>query len=136
MVGGAFQRLLGEGGQPFEVQIRTRDMDQVAEEGIAAHWSYKQSGEAKAADPNISWLRQILEWQKEVEDPRTFLSTLKIDLYPDEVYVFSPKGEVFSFPRGATPIDFAYRIHTDLGHHCVQARGNTEDVFNQRIVTK
>jgi len=100
-------------------------MDLVAEEGIAAHWRYKEGkGEPLASDPNIVWLRQLLEWQKEVQDPRTFLSTLKVDLYPDEVYAFTPKGEVFSFPRGATPLDFAYRVHTDLGHHCGGVRVN------------
>jgi guanosine-3',5'-bis(diphosphate) 3'-pyrophosphohydrolase len=117
--------VLAERGQPFEVQIRTRDMDLVAEEGIAAHWQYKESGAAAAAsDPNILWLRQLLEWQKEVKDARTFLNTLKIDLYPDEVYVFSPKGAVFPFPRDATPLDFAYRVHTDVGHHTSGARVN------------
>ncbi|HEX9945687.1 MAG TPA: bifunctional (p)ppGpp synthetase/guanosine-3',5'-bis(diphosphate) 3'-pyrophosphohydrolase [Thermoanaerobaculia bacterium] len=117
--------VVGDQGQPFEVQIRTRDMDVVAEEGIAAHWRYKEGKvEARASDPNILWLRQLLEWQKEVQDPRTFLTTLKVDLYPDEVYVFTPKGEVFSFPRGAMPLDFAYRVHTDLGHHCAGARVN------------
>ena len=116
---------VGDQGQPFEVQIRTRDMDLVAEEGIAAHWRYKEGkAEPLASDPNIVWLRQLLEWQKEVQDPRTFLSTLKVDLYPDEVYAFTPKGEVFSFPRGATPLDFAYRVHTDLGHHCAGSRVN------------
>ncbi len=116
---------VGDQGQPFEVQIRTRDMDLVAEEGIAAHWRYKEGkGEPLASDPNIVWLRQLLEWQKEVQDPRTFLTTLKVDLYPDEVYAFTPKGEVFSFPRGATPLDFAYRVHTDLGHHCAGSRVN------------
>ncbi len=115
--------LVGSSGQPFEVQIRTREMDLVAEEGIAAHWRYKEGRQATSpTDPNLRWLRQLLEWQQEVEDPRTFLNALKIDLYPDEVYVFSPKGDVFSFPRGATPLDFAYRIHTDVGHHCVGAR--------------
>jgi guanosine-3',5'-bis(diphosphate) 3'-pyrophosphohydrolase len=117
--------VVGDQGQPFEVQIRTREMDLVAEEGIAAHWRYKEGrAEAAASDPNILWLRQLLEWQKEVRDPRTFLTTLKVDLYPDEVYVFTPKGEVFSFPRGALPLDFAYRVHTDLGHHCAGARVN------------
>jgi GTP diphosphokinase / guanosine-3',5'-bis(diphosphate) 3'-diphosphatase len=117
--------VVGDQGQPFEVQIRTREMDLVAEEGIAAHWRYKEGkAEARTSDPNILWLRQLLEWQKEVQDPRTFLTTLKVDLYPDEVYVFTPKGEVFSFPRGATPLDFAYRVHTDLGHHCAGARVN------------
>jgi len=118
--------VVGEKGQPFEVQIRTREMDLVAEEGIAAHWQYKDSGDGEKweGDPNILWLRQLLEWQKEVEDPRTFLTTLKIDLYPDEVYVFTPKGEVMSFPRGATPVDFAYKVHTEVGHHCAGARVN------------
>ncbi len=117
--------VVGDQGQPFEVQIRTNEMDVVAEEGIAAHWHYKEGkNEARASDPNILWLRQLLEWQKEVEDPRTFLTTLKVDLYPDEVYAFTPKGAVFSFPRGATPLDFAYRVHTDLGHHCSGARVN------------
>lgn len=117
--------VVGERGQPFEVQIRTREMDLVAEEGIAAHWQYKEGkGAADTGDPNILWLRQLLEWQKEVLDPREFLTALKIDLYPDEVYAFTPKGDVFAFPRGATPLDFAYRIHTDLGHHCSGARVN------------
>jgi GTP pyrophosphokinase len=117
--------VVGEKGQPFEVQIRTREMDLVAEEGIAAHWHYKEGKqETDAGDPNILWLRQLLEWQKEVKDARSFLNTLKIDLYPDEVYVFTPKGEVFSFPRDATPIDFAYRVHTEIGHRCSGARVN------------
>jgi guanosine-3',5'-bis(diphosphate) 3'-pyrophosphohydrolase len=117
--------MVGQEGQPFEVQIRTREMDLVAEEGIAAHWHYKEGrAEARRSDPNIHWLRQLLEWQQEVQDPRTFLTALKVDLYPDEVYAFTPKGDVFSFPRGATPLDFAYRVHTDLGHHCAGARVN------------
>ncbi|MEM7050496.1 MAG: bifunctional (p)ppGpp synthetase/guanosine-3',5'-bis(diphosphate) 3'-pyrophosphohydrolase [Acidobacteriota bacterium] len=116
--------VVGESGQPFEVQLRTREMDRIAEEGIAAHWRYKEGKSSAGEDANILWLRQLLDWQKEVKDPRTFLSTLKIDLYPDEVYVFSPKGEVFSFPRGATPLDFAYKVHTDLGHQCSGARVN------------
>ncbi|HEX3529596.1 MAG TPA: bifunctional (p)ppGpp synthetase/guanosine-3',5'-bis(diphosphate) 3'-pyrophosphohydrolase, partial [Thermoanaerobaculia bacterium] len=117
--------VVGNQGQPFEVQIRTREMDLVAEEGIAAHWRYKEGKiETQDHDPNILWLRQLLEWQKEVQDPRTFLTTLKVDLYPDEVYVFTPKGDVLAFPRDATPLDFAYRVHTDLGHHCSGARVN------------
>jgi guanosine-3',5'-bis(diphosphate) 3'-pyrophosphohydrolase len=117
--------VVGEAGQPFEVQIRTREMDLIAEEGIAAHWRYKEGeGDGEGEDPNILWLRQLLEWQQEVRDPRTFLATLKIDLYPDEVYVFTPKGEVLSFPRGATPLDFAYKVHTELGHQCAGARVN------------
>ncbi len=117
--------VVGPSGQPFEVQIRTVEMDLVAEEGIAAHWRYKQRPEkGPEADPGFVWLRQLLDWQKEVQDPRSFLATLKVDLYPDEVYAFSPKGAVFSFPRGATPLDFAYKIHTELGHQCVGARVN------------
>jgi GTP diphosphokinase / guanosine-3',5'-bis(diphosphate) 3'-diphosphatase len=116
--------VVGGNGQPFEVQIRTLEMDLVAEEGIAAHWRYKEGKGEPSADPNILWLRQLLEWQKEVQDPRTFLTTLKVDLYPDEVYVFTPKGDVLSFPRGATPLDFAYKVHTELGHHCAGARVN------------
>ena len=117
--------MVGDEGQPFEVQIRTREMDLIAEEGIAAHWLYKE-GKAQPSqrDPNILWLRQLLEWQQEIQDPRAFLTTLKVDLYPDEVYVFTPRGEVLSFPRGATPLDFAYRVHTDLGHHCAGSRVN------------
>src|SRR5260370_37964751 len=117
--------MVGQEGQPFEVQIRTREMNLVAEEGIAAHWHYKEGrGEPHRSDPNIHWLRQLLEWQQEVQDPRTFLTALKVDLYPDEVYAFTPRGEVLSFPRGATPLDFAYRVHTDLGHHCAGSRIN------------
>jgi len=117
--------VVGEKGQPFEVQIRTREMDAVAEEGIAAHWRYKEGKlDPKESDRNIVWLRQLLEWQQEVDDPREFMTALKIDLYPDEVYAFTPRGEVFAFPRGATPLDLAYRVHTDLGHHCAGARVN------------
>ncbi len=117
--------VVDERGQPFEVQIRDFEMDLFAEEGIAAHWRYKEGkAEVGESDRNILWLRQLLEWQKEVQDPRTFLTTLKIDLYPDEVYAFTPKGEVLAFPRGATPLDFAYKVHTDLGHHCAGARLN------------
>jgi GTP pyrophosphokinase len=116
--------VLSDSGQPFEVQIRTREMDLVAEEGIAAHWRYKSGDQASAGDQNIVWLRQLIDWQQEIDDPRAFMSVLKIDLYPQEVYCFTPKGDVFSLPRGATPLDFAYKIHTDLGHHCVGARVN------------
>ena len=112
-------------GQPFEVQIRTRDMDLIAEQGIAAHWKYKEGRRGPSADDtNFLWLRQLVEWQQDIKDPRVFMDSLKIDLYPDEVYTFTPKGDVFAFPRGATPLDFAYRIHTDVGHRCVGARLN------------
>ncbi len=117
--------VLGGAGQPFEVQIRTRAMDLLAEEGVAAHWRYKGGQlDTDEDDASIVWLRQLLEWQQEMPDPRTFLSALKIDLYRDEVYVFTPKGDVLPFPRGATPLDFAYRIHTELGQHCSGARVN------------
>src|SRR5437879_1835672 len=117
--------VVAEKGQPFEVQIRTKDMDLIAEQGIAAHWKYKEGRvRAQADDKNFLWLRQLVEWQNDIKDPRVFMHSIKIDLYPDEVYTFTPKGDVFAFPRGATPLDFAYRIHTDVGHHCVGARVN------------
>ncbi|MEO6258737.1 MAG: bifunctional (p)ppGpp synthetase/guanosine-3',5'-bis(diphosphate) 3'-pyrophosphohydrolase [Thermoanaerobaculia bacterium] len=112
-------------GQPFEVQIRTREMDLIAEQGIAAHWKYKEGRVgARPDDTSFLWLRQLVEWQNDITDPRVFMNSLKIDLYPDEVYTFTPRGDVFAFPRGATPLDFGYRIHTDVGHHCVGARVN------------
>src|SRR5438874_305830 len=117
--------VVAEKGQPFEVQIRTRDMDLIAEQGIAAHWKYKEGRiGATSDDKNFLWLRQLVEWQNEIKDPRVFMHSLKIDLYPDEVYTFTPKGDVFAFPRGAMPLDFAYRIHTDVGSHCIGARVN------------
>src|SRR5437763_8167451 len=117
--------VVAEEGQPFEVQLRTREMALIAEQGIAAHWKYKEGRVgAQPDDTNFLWLRQLVEWQHEITDPRDFMHSLKIDLYPDEVYTFTPKGDVFAFPRGATPLDFAYRIHTDVGHHCVGARIN------------
>jgi len=114
------------GGQPFEVQIRTAEMHRIAEEGIAAHWKYKD-GKLIAndrEDQGISWLRHLVEWQQEMKDPADFLSTLKVDLYPEEVYTFTPKGKVITLPRDATPIDFAYAIHTEVGHSCVGAKIN------------
>jgi len=117
--------VVADKGQPFEVQIRTREMDLIAEQGIAAHWKYKEGRVgASTDDANFLWLRQLVEWQHEIKDPVVFMNSLKIDLYPDEVYTFTPKGDVFAFPRGATPLDFAYRIHTDVGNHCVGARVN------------
>ena len=114
------------GGQSFEVQIRTADMHQIAEEGIAAHWKYKD-GKLVAddrEDQRISWLRHLVEWQQEMKDPADFLSTLKVDLYPEEVYTFTPKGKVIALPRDTTPVDFAYSIHTEVGHSCVGAKIN------------
>jgi GTP pyrophosphokinase len=112
-------------GQPFEVQIRTDEMDRVAEEGIAAHWQYKEPGEMTGQEGDqVSWLRQILEWQQDLKDPRDFVHLVKVDLFPEEVYTFTPKGKVMSFQRGATPIDFAYAIHTEVGARCVGAKVN------------
>jgi GTP pyrophosphokinase len=117
--------VVAEKGQPFEVQIRTREMDLIAEQGIAAHWKYKEGRVgAHPDDANFLWLRQMVELQHDIKDPRVFLDSLKIDLYPDEVYTFTPRGDVFAFPRGATPLDFAFRIHTDVGTHCMGARVN------------
>jgi GTP pyrophosphokinase len=117
--------VVGERGLPFEVQIRTEDMHRVAEEGIAAHWKYKEGRLGSERDEQyFQWLRQLLEWQQEVRDPQEFMQNLRIELYPEEVYLFTPKGEVRSLPRGSTPVDFAYSIHTDIGHQCVGARVN------------
>src|SRR5438874_1474221 len=117
--------VVAEKGQPFEVQIRTKEVDLIAEQGIAAHWKYKEGRVgAQPDDSSFLWLRQLVEWQNDIKDPRVFMHSLKIDLYPDEVYTFTPKGDVFAFPRGAMPLDFAYRIHTDVGHRCVGARLN------------
>ena len=114
-------------GQPFEVQIRTAEMHRIAEEGIAAHWKYKD-GKLVAdnrEDQRVSWLRHLVELQQEMKDPADFLSTLKVDLYPEEVYTFTPKGKVITLPRDATPVDFAYAIHTEVGHTCVGAKINS-----------
>ena len=117
--------VISERGAPFEVQIRTEAMHAQAEEGIAAHWKYKEGRVGDQRDERyFQWMRQLLEWQQEVGDPQEFINNLKIDLYPEEVYIFTPKGEVKSLPRGATPLDFAYAIHTDIGHRCVGARVN------------
>ena len=117
--------VVSERGFAFEVQIRTTDMHRVAEEGIAAHWKYKEGRVgANKDDQYFLWLRQMLEWQQEVHDPREFMQSLKVDLYPEEVYSFTPRGEVKALPRGATIVDFAYAIHTDVGHQCVGGRVN------------
>src|SRR5271155_1521726 len=112
-------------GQPFEVQIRTQEMHRIAEQGVAAHWKYKGGHGASAADDQrIVWMRQLIEWVQEMQEPSEFLSTLRVDLYPEEVYTFTPKGRVVVLPRGATPIDFGYAVHTEVGHQCVGARVN------------
>jgi GTP diphosphokinase / guanosine-3',5'-bis(diphosphate) 3'-diphosphatase len=118
--------VIGEGGHQFEVQIRTEEMHRIAEEGIAAHWKYKAGeGVVTARDEErLNWIRQLVEWQKEMTDPNEFLSSLKMDLYPDEVYTFTPKGKVVVVPADGTPVDFAYTIHTEVGHTCVGAKVN------------
>ncbi len=117
--------VIGPGGHAFEVQIRTEKMHRIAEEGIAAHWKYKEGKKGQGADDErIVWLRQLVELQKELRDPAEFMSGLKVELYPEEVYTFTPRGKVIVLPREATPIDFAYAIHSDIGHTCVGAKAN------------
>jgi guanosine-3',5'-bis(diphosphate) 3'-pyrophosphohydrolase len=117
--------VIGPGGRSCEVQIRTEEMHRLAEEGIAAHWKYKEGRKGPATDDRrIQWLRQLVEWQKEMRDPGEFMSTLKVDLYPEEVYAFTPMGRVIVLPRDATPIDFAYSVHSDVGNTCVGAKVN------------
>jgi guanosine-3',5'-bis(diphosphate) 3'-pyrophosphohydrolase len=117
--------VIGPRGDPVEIQIRTWDMHRIAEEGIAAHWLYKEKRSDRGHfDDAFRWLRQLLESQKEMNDPKEFLDTVRLDLFPDEVYVFTPKGDVKALPEGSTPIDFAYSVHTDVGHHCVGAKVN------------
>jgi GTP pyrophosphokinase len=123
--------VIGPEGRPLEIQIRTREMHDLAEFGIAAHWMYKADGSRatgaptmKDADGKLKWLRSLLDWQQDLSDPREFMETLKVDLFEDEVFVFTPKGEVKSLAAGATPLDFAYEIHTDVGHRCVGAKVN------------
>ena len=118
--------VMADGGHQFEVQIRTEEMHRVAEEGIAAHWKYKSGGSPVNAkdEQRLAWVRQIVEWQRDMTDPNEFLSTLKIDLYPEEVYTFTPKGKVVVLPKESTPIDFAYTIHTEVGNTCTGAKVN------------
>lgn len=130
--------LIGPKGTPFEVQIRTWDMHRVAEFGIAAHWAYKEANKTKKSvvtvkDDKLSWLRETLEWQKELQDPDEFMNTLKTELFEDEVYVFTPKGEIKVMPKGATPIDFAYTIHEQIGHRMTGCKVNSKMV---PIITK
>lgn len=117
--------VIGPAGEPFEIQIRTLEMHRTAEYGIAAHWKYKEGiDESTNYEEKLNWLRQMLEWQQETNDPQEFMESLKFDLYADEVFVFTPKGEVVNLPRGSTPIDFAYRVHSAVGNKCVGAKVN------------
>ncbi|HOP41198.1 MAG TPA: bifunctional (p)ppGpp synthetase/guanosine-3',5'-bis(diphosphate) 3'-pyrophosphohydrolase, partial [Geobacteraceae bacterium] len=117
--------VIGPFGERMEVQIRTDEMHRVAEAGIAAHWKYKEGKGYDERDvKRFAWLRQLLEWQQELQDSQEFMNTVKVELFPEEVYVFTPNGDVKGFPKGATPIDFAYSVHTDIGHRCVGAKVN------------
>ena len=121
--------VIGKSGQPFEIQIRTQEMHRVAEEGIAAHWKYKEGKTgAVEGEEQFRWLRQLIDAQSDIKDARECLTSLKVDLYPDEVYCFTPKGEVITLPRDATPIDFAYAIHSEIGHRCAGAKVNSRIV--------
>ena len=121
--------VMGPQGRAMEIQIRTEEMHRAAETGIAAHWLYKEQRKGKAGGEDLAWLQRMMDWQRESIDPKDFMESLKIDLYSDEVFVFTPKGDVLSLPRGATPLDFAYTIHTEVGHRTVGAR------VNGRLVT-
>ncbi len=132
-------------GQPFEIQIRTQEMHRIAEQGVAAHWKYKDGHgpssrpgvdiEEQRDDQRVLWMRQLIEWVQEMEEPSEFLSTLKVDLYPEEVYTFSPKGRVVVLTRGSTPVDFAYSIHTEVGHQCAGAKVNGQIVPLRHVLT-
>ena len=121
--------VIGPGGKPVELQIRTQAMHRTAEYGIAAHWKYKERKDADIAEPagmsdEMGWLRQLLDWQREAQEPEEFLDSLRFDLGANEVYVFTPKGDVIALPSGSTPVDFAYAVHTEVGHRCIGARVN------------
>jgi GTP pyrophosphokinase len=116
--------VVGPGGDPLEVQIRTWEMHRTSEYGIAAHWRYKEGAKNDDAGQKLTWLRSLLEWQNDMRDSRMFMENLKLDLFDTQVFIFSPKGDVFSMPATATPLDFAYQVHTDVGHHCVGAKVN------------
>jgi len=116
--------VITETGETFEAQIRTEEMHKMCEEGIAAHWKYKDGPVSAQDEQRLAWLRQVVEWQRDISDPNEFLSTLKVDLYPEEVYTFTPKGKVVVLPRESTPIDFAYSVHTEVGHACTGAKVN------------
>src|SRR5687767_3951795 len=127
--------VIGPYGERIEIQIRTHEMHRIAEEGIAAHWRYKEGEEFQVSDiQRFSWLRQLLEWQENLQDPQEFLHSLKEDLFSTSMYVFTPKGDLLNFPKGSTVIDFAYRIHTEVGHHCSGARVNGQLVSLKYIL--
>jgi GTP pyrophosphokinase len=116
--------VISHGGEPIEIQIRTQEMHRVAEFGVAAHWAYKEGEQDPRFDEKLSWLRLLMEWQKEVQDAESFVDAVKVDIFQDEVFVFTPMGDVLNLPAGSTPVDFAYRIHTEVGHHCIGSKIN------------
>jgi GTP pyrophosphokinase len=120
--------VVGPGGEKLEVQIRTKEMHETAERGIAAHWAYKEGVSGDTAREKFQWLQRLVEWNRDLKDNTEFLETVKMDLFPEDVYIFTPKGQVLEFPAGATPLDFAYSIHTDLGHRCIGAKVNARMV--------
>jgi len=116
--------VIGPQGRPLEIQVRTRDMHETAEFGVAAHWMYKRTGRSRASEEWSTWVKQLMDWQADEADPREFMKTFRTDLFDDEVHVFTPKGQVKTLPQGSTPIDFAYAVHTDVGHRTVGAKIN------------
>jgi GTP pyrophosphokinase len=120
--------VIGPGGERIEIQIRTKDMHETAERGIAAHWAYKEGGVSHGDKAKFDWLNRLVEWNRDLSDPTEFLETVKLDLFQGEVYIFTPKGNVMELPKDACPLDFAYAIHTDLGHHCIGAKVNNRIV--------
>jgi GTP pyrophosphokinase len=116
--------VIGPTGERIEIQMRTEEMHRIAEEGIAAHWAYKEGKSGGKDEQKFAWLRQLMEWQQDLKDPREFLETVKVDLFQDEVFVFTPKGDVKSLPLGSTPVDLAYAVHSEIGAHCVGAKVN------------
>jgi GTP diphosphokinase / guanosine-3',5'-bis(diphosphate) 3'-diphosphatase len=120
--------VIGPDGERIEIQIRTKAMHDTAERGIAAHWAYKEGGVSEKDRERFDWLNRLVEWNRDLSDPNEFLETVKLDLFAEDIYVFTPKGQVMEFPQGATPLDFAYTIHTDLGHHCIGAKVNNRIV--------
>lgn len=116
--------VIGDTGNPFEIQIRTYEMHKIAEYGIAAHWKYKEGITHDKEEVKLAWLRQTLEWQKDMNDPKEFMETLKVDLFASQVFVFTPQGDVIELPAGSTPLDFAFKIHSDIGCKCVGAKVN------------
>lgn len=126
--------VMGESGKPFEIQIRTYEMHRIAEYGIAAHWKYKEGITSDKEEVKLSWLRQALEWQKDVKDPKEFMESLKMDLFSSQVFVFTPQGDVIELPAGSTPLDFAFKIHSDVGCKCVGAKINGKMVTIDHIL--